>query len=348
MLVGEQMTHVAVSSRHRRNVRSSHVPRCVQTLACAFIAAGCMQSLDAGYNLPHGLLPVDERNPMILVNDGAYDNWFGEYAVLLANGAGSPLVGIIVNEDSDWPDIQTNMNGYRDLIGAARSSGLINLPDPIASIGAPLIMPASGKIEDTLPNRSEGALFIVSASKALSLPYRPLVVATGGGLTDVADAYLVDPTVTQRVVVVSSLGSVTMAGASMGPPNGDGDSWADVIVTSKFRYVQVSAWYDQQTDVPSSSLSTLPNNALGAWIAAKQPNLWQWSPASDQVAVLAAGLPGFATAVTRVSVDASVSDGGATVEPKLAADQVGPDWLVTGCNGAVATNLFWKALMNTR
>lgn len=341
------MTHVAVSGCHRRHARTLHFRRCIQTLTCAFISAGCMQTLDAGYDLPHGPLPVDNRNPMIVVNDGAYDNWFGEYAVLLANGGGSPLAGIIVNQDSDWPDVQTNVNGYRDLIAAARSSGLTNLPDPIASIGAPLVIPASGNLDDTLPNRSEGALLIVSASKALSLSHRPLVVATGGALTDVADAYLVDPTVTQRVVVVSSLGSVTSAGGGMGAPNGNADPWADVIVTSKFRYIQVSAWYDQQTDVPGSSVSNLPNNPLGAWIAAKQPNLWQWSPASDQVAILAAGLPSFATAVTRVSANATIGDGGATVEPNLVAVQIGPDWLVTGCDGAVATSLFWKVLMDT-
>ena len=40
----------------------------------------------------------------------------------------------------------------------------------------------------------------------MSLPWRPLVVVTGSRLTDVADAYLMDPTVADRVVVVSALG----------------------------------------------------------------------------------------------------------------------------------------------
>jgi hypothetical protein len=309
-------------------------------------ASACTQTFDVGHNRPHGLLPVDQRNPIILLNDGAYDNWSGEYAIMLANGGGSPLAAIIVNETSDWPDIQTNVGGYRDLVAAARSSGLENLPDPIASIGAPLVMPASGNIDDTQPNRSEGSLRIVDISKALSLPYRPVVIATGGALTDIADAYLVDPTVTERVVVVSSLGSTTSTGAGMGSPNGQGDPWADVIVTSRFRYVQVSAWYDQLTDVPTSRLSELPNNALGAWIAAKQPSLWHWSPASDQVSILAVGLPAFATAIERVSATMGV-DGGATAGPNLATDQSGPDWLVTECDGTTATTLFWKILLAT-
>jgi hypothetical protein len=320
--------------------------RCGLALAIAVVAGGCTETLDAGYNRPSGLLPVDERNPIILLNDGAYDNWSGEYAVLLANGGGSPLAGIIVNENSDWPDIETNVGGYRDLIAAARSSGLQNLPDPIASIGAPLVMPASGNIDDTPPNRSEGALLIVNSSKSLALPHRPLVIATGGALTDVADAYLVDRTVTDRVVIVASLGSTTSTGGGMGSPNGNRDPWADFIVSSRFRYVQVSAWYDQLTDVPTSSISELPSNALGAWIASKQPNLWQWSPASDQVAVLAVGLPSFATAIERVSPAGAV-DGGATAGPDLATIQSGSGWLVTGCDGTAATTLFWKVLSGT-
>lgn len=139
----------------------------------------------------------------------------------------------------------------------------------------------------------------------------------------------------------------------MGSPNGNNDPWADFIVASQFRYIQVSAWYDQLTDVPTSRLSELPNNALGAWIAAKQPNLWQWSPASDQVSVLAAGLPAFATAIDRVSATtsadggATTADGGATVGPNLAMEQGGPNWLVTACDGKLATALFWKVLLGT-
>jgi hypothetical protein len=317
-------------------------------LALALVGIGCNQTLDAGHDLSHGLLPVDERNPLILLNDGAYDNWSGEYAVLLANAGGSPLAGIIVDETSDWPDIQTNFGGYTDLVAAARASGLKDLPDPISSIGPPLLMPTSGDIDDTKPNRSNGALAILDLSNRLSLPYRPLVIATGGALTDVADAYLVDHSVVDRVVIVSSLGMTSNTGGGMGIPNGQGDPWADVIVSRKFRYVQVSAWYDQLTDVPSAKVSQLPNNALGAWIASKQPNLWQWSPASDQVAVLAVGLPTFATAIERVaaSVDASQPPD-ATAGPNLTTNQSGPAWLVTGCDGTAATTLFWKVLGTT-
>ncbi len=145
-------------------------------------------------------------------------------------------------------------------------------------------------MDDTTPNRSEGARLIVDTSTRLSLPYRPLVVVTGGRLTDVADAYLVDPTVTERVVVVSSLGKTSASGGAMAAPNGEMDPWADAIVTARFRFVQVSAYYDQLTDVPAARLSELPSNPFGSWIAAKQPKIWNLDEAADQVSIAAVGV----------------------------------------------------------
>ncbi|MBN1607234.1 MAG: hypothetical protein JW940_11420 [Polyangiaceae bacterium] len=281
----------------------------------------------------------------MLLNDGAFDNWQGEYAVLLAGVGGLKLSGIVVGTSEVWPEIDTNATGWRDLVKAARDSGLRNIPDPITSIGAPLQRPASGEIDATSANRSEGALFIVEASTRLSLPYRPLVVATGGRLTDVADAYLIDPTVADRVVVVSSLGTLSATGAAMGAPNGEMDPWADSIVTTRLRYVQVSAFYDQLADVPTARLSELPANPLGGWIAAKQPGIWDIPEAADQVAVVALGIPSFVTAVERVSAAGPVG-AGTTAGPELSLDAHGPGWLVTGSAGTAAATRFWKLLLD--
>ena len=249
------------------NARRSYRPSAQVALTVAAFALGCSETRNVGTSVPHGLLPVDERNPILLANDGAYDNWQGEYAVLLANGGGPNLAGIIVNTSPPWPDLDTNIAGWRGLVTAARTSGLRNIPDPIASTGPPLSRPASGQIQDTTANRSEGAHLILEESATLSLPYRPLVVVTGGRLTDVADAYLMDPTVAERVVVVSSLGTTTDTGGAMGTPNGEMDPWADAIVTASFPFVQVSAFYDQTTDVPTARLAELPANPFGDWIA---------------------------------------------------------------------------------
>lgn len=326
------------------NRRASNHFFAVPGLMLAVLAIGCMETRNLGSNVPHGLIPVDQRNPIVLANDGAYDNWQGEYAVLLANGGGPKLAGIIVNTSSPWPDLDANIAGWRGLVAAARSSGLRNIPDPIASTGPALVRPASGQIDDTAPNRSEGAHLIVDTSLSLGLPYRPLVVVTGGRLTDVADAYLIDSTVAERVVVVSSLGTTTETGAAMGPPNGEMDPWADSIVTAHFRFVQVSAFYDPTTDVPSSRLAQLPANPFGDWIAAKQPSIFDLDQAADQVGVVAVGIPDFVTAVESVSAAAPVG-AGATAGPGLGADPVGRLLLVSQNASAEATNRFWELLL---
>lgn len=313
-------------------------------LGLAVVVAGCTQTLDAGTTGPRGLLPVDERNPIVLVNDGPDDNWQGEYAALLSNGGGPRLVGIIVNASGVWPDLEANVRGWRDLVTRAGASGLRDIPDPTASVAPRLVRPASGDITATVANRSEGAHMIVELSRRVSLPHRPMVVVTGGALTDVADAFLMDATVAERIVVVSSLGSASATGGSMGLPNGELDPWADAIVAARLRYVQVSAFYDQYTmDVPAAKVAELPANALGARIAAKQPNIWQYPGASDQVGVVAVALPGFATAVARVTA-AAPPGAGAMAGPELALDPSGAGWLVTSCAGPVATGRFWELL----
>ena len=306
---------------------------------------GCSETLDAGRTRPHGLLPVDERNPIVLVNDGATDNWQGEYAVLLANDGGAPLAGIVVNASGAWPDIDANVTGWRALVAAARQSGLENIPDPVASPADVLVKPASGRVEDTTPNHSEGAQLIARRAAALSVPYRPLVVATGTRLTDVADAYLLDPSISEKIVVVASLGALSSTGATLSNPNGEMDPWADYIVSTRLRYVQVSAYYDQLTDVPDARLSQLPDDALGVWMTAKQPDIYSIAVAADQVSVLAAGLPAFATAVSRVSATGDVTAVGG---PELVAEPSGRSWLVTQTNGALATARFWELLSEPR
>ena len=193
-------------------------------LALGAAVAGCSETRDLGSSAPHGLLPVDERNPVVLLNDGAYDNWQGEYAVLLSSSGGPKLAGIVVTTQPAWPDIDANLAGWQGLVAAARQSGISDLPDPIESPSSLLTRPANDDIASTTPNDSAGAQFINSVSARLSLPYRPLVVATGARLTDIADAYLIDPTVTERVVVVSSLGQTTASGGIMEGPNGELES----------------------------------------------------------------------------------------------------------------------------
>jgi hypothetical protein len=316
-------------------------------LGALLATASCGGTLDAGTNVPHGLLPVDERNPMIIENDGWSDNWLGEYAVLLANDGGPKIAGIIAVSSPYWPDGNANATGWKNLESAARAGGLTGVPEPTISTGAPLVRPSDGQIDSTVPNRSAGAQRMIDVSRAESLPWRPVVVIAAAQLTDVADAYLMDHTVVDRVVVVSVLGTLTANGATMAGPNGDHDAWADWIVVQRFRYVQVSAYYDQTGDVPAARLGDLPQNPFGTWIAQKQPNVFDLPTASDQVAILSVGVSGFATAVERVSPDTSTGFSESS-GPPLVADENGKALLVTRIAAPLAQSRLWQMLLEPR
>lgn len=289
-------------------------------------------------------LPFDVSHPVVLVNDGAFDNWQGEYA-LLSIAAGLEITGLVVNRGGGWQNLNSNVQGWQALVDAAGASGIAGAPDPIASDGPSLLRPESGDLDDTVPNGSEGAKLLVEVSKRVDAETKPLVIVTGGRLTDVADAYLLDPSIRDRVVVVSSLGQLSDEGAAMGVPNGESDPWANEIVAQRLRYVQVSGFYDQTADVPAARLDELPDNALGTWIAEKQPRILSNPVASDQVSILAVALFGFVRNVERASFRTAAADG--SDPPSLIRDERGSAWLVTDVDGELAATRFWELLRST-
>jgi hypothetical protein len=146
---------------------------------------------------------------------------------------------------------------------------------------------------------------------------------------------------------VASLGTYAAPGARMGPVNGDQDPWADWIVAQRFRYVQVNAWYEQTEDVTTADLPSLPENPIGDRIRGKQPDIIASPQAADQVALLAAGLPTFAVAAQRMSLDAaSALDAGEG--PALVPDPGGHAWVVTQIAPSVARARLWALLADPR
>lgn len=315
------------------------------SVVLAVLSTACGGTLDAGGDV-HGPLPVDARNPIILDNDNWSDNWVGEYAVLLANHGGPRLAGIVVNRSAYWPMITANETGWTRLVAAARASGLQNIPDITVSTGAPLVRPGNGQILSTVPNDSAGARFIRDRSRELATPWRPLVVVAGASLTNVADAYLLDNTVAERVVVIASLGSLSEPNGLMDEPNGELDPWADWIVSQRFRYIQVSAFYGQTGDVSSAQVADLPQGALGAWMGDKLPSLLAAPTASDQVAILSVAIPEFVVSVRRVSPDVSATYD-ADQGPPLKPDPAGNVWLVTKIAAPLAPSTLWQMLLNS-
>jgi hypothetical protein len=321
--------------------------RALIVVACV---TGCGGPLDVGRDdeaPPEDALPLGPNNPVILLNDSVYDNWHGEYALLLANTGGPPVAGIIVSTGGMWMDLDANVEGWQALTESARSSGLDGVPEPVTSQSSNLQTPESADIDDTLPNESAGATFIVEKSRRLfEATAEPVVIAVGGRFTDVADAYLIDPSVTERVIVVASAGSsfgdegIT---APLGRPNGEMDAWASTIVTQKFTYIQVGAHYDQLLDVPEARVEELPDHPLGTWMGAKQPEIAELQVASDQVSVLIGGVADFASEFARVSP--TTSDDGV---PAVQADPNGKSFLVTAVDGELATERLWEMLLATQ
>jgi hypothetical protein len=255
------------------------------------------------------------------------------------------IVGVVVAGSEYWPDLEANLGGWRELITDARQSGLQGLPDPVASAGAQLVVPPDRLVESTRPNRSAGAELILRKSKELGLPGQPLVVLCGTQLTDLADAYLMDPSVAERVVVVAQLGSYSALKASMSSPNGDLDPWADWIVVQHFRYVQVAVAYDQSGDVTADDLTNLPKSPLTTWMATKQASLSKVPKSSDQGPVLAVAEPSFITTVLRSVVDTSAGfNSPAGQGPPLAASAGGSNWLVTEIDATVPRARLWQML----
>jgi hypothetical protein len=312
----------------------------LRVAAVALTLLGCSGQLDAGSDSPHGPLPVDERSAIVMINDGARDNWHGEFALLLAASGRAKLVGIVVNGSAIYPMLEENVNGYRRMVQAGRNSGMRNIVDPTASVAPALVRPASASIEETVPNRSEGARLILDAAERYGTEVHPLVIATGGAVTDAADAYLMDPTLAERAVVVASLGNVDAGVTQTRDPNGGLDAWATTIVSTRMRFVQVNGFYDQLLDLPEARVTELPKNPFGTWMAEKRPEILDLIQACDQVSVLSAALPWFAQSVARMRAEPS------DTVPTLVADPAGQVWHITQSDSERARSELWSVLQD--
>jgi len=82
----------------------------------------------------------------------------------------------------------------------AVESGMSNLPPPEFGVFDQHDKPESGIIEDTKPIGSTGTDRIIEAAR-MATPEDPLVVTVGGDLCTVADAYLIDPSIADSLVV---------------------------------------------------------------------------------------------------------------------------------------------------
>jgi len=114
---------------------------------------------------------------------------------------------------------------------------------PRATLGSSksLKKPASGIATETRSERSDAARQILAAAKTAT-PSKPLLVLCQGSMRDVACAWLMDPSIADRVVVAGDRkwanAERRIRGRAYGPPRSD--PWAFEIVATHFRCLLVN------------------------------------------------------------------------------------------------------------
>lgn len=184
--------------------------------------------------------------PIIYDNDWLRDVTDDEYLFAKVHLGQANLKGVIVTKDLwDQGRLYTVEQGLKDFgedIAMARRSGWRGIPDPTIGADRMFERPASGRVEDTKPIPSPGAELIVREARRAS-PAKPLIVVVGGPLNTVASAYLMDPTIAQRMIVLMT---------DINGYNGQ-DKWANYIVTTRCRLANFGAhpiWWPQRPQTP--------------------------------------------------------------------------------------------------
>jgi hypothetical protein len=133
----------------------------------------------------------------------------------------------------------------------------VNIPTPVIGSTVALRKPDSGKVEDTMFERTAGSELIVAEARRAK-PDCPLLIFCGGACTTVASAYLTDPTIVDRMVVFQVDG---------GGYNGS-DRWAWDIAMRHFKFANWARGYfwDKASTWNPKRFDELPKNPLCDWL----------------------------------------------------------------------------------
>ncbi|MFC1718513.1 hypothetical protein ACFL6S_32960 [Candidatus Poribacteria bacterium] len=193
--------------------------------------AGLLLHSAATIAAPVGL-PFDHTSPVFYDNDDHRDVYTDEYLMSLAHLENIRLVGITTTYAPNAREYKSFVKGRAEIVEIARRSGLKHIPHPMAGTQKKLVQPASNLPEDTTPLKLAASKSLVAEARKAS-PEKPLVVITGGQLTVVADAWLLDHDIASRVVMAG------LFGAPGRDYNASLDSWAWTIMVSHFRVLAV-------------------------------------------------------------------------------------------------------------
>ena len=292
------------------------------------------------------MIPYDNSNPVIYDNDSHEDVYTDEYIMALASSGYIDLRGIITTASyvDKWqePEVQYDLQarGREEIVEIARRSGMKNIPDAVRGPSKRLKKPLSGSIYDTIPIDTPGSRLIVKEAKLASTE-KPLVVIMGGQSTVVADAYLLDNSIADKVIVAWLVGEGADGSALYGY-NGWADAWGTYIIATKFTVVAFGPDYLNTAIVPKKRLQELPETELRQYmikLGLPHVNLPDEKDFDVQPAI-ALVRQDYIKAVERKSF----LDFGENEVPILKDDMNGNVYMVTKLDSEVATNEWWRTL----
>ena len=298
----------------------------------------------------NNILPYNNLCPVIYDNDSHCDVFTDELLMALASAGEINLKGIITTSpENECVNIETyelDAAGREEIVKMARRSGMKNIPDAVRGPSKPLVKPESGRIEDTIPLNSEGSRLIVAqALKATA--EKPLVIVMGGPLTVIADAYLLDKSIVDNVVV-SWLGGTLN---DINDYNGVMDKWSAFIVIKKMKMIQFPCGIGVPL-VTKEQLFELQDSELRQWMIDKRLPHVNVMPKglfddNDSQPVISLLNKEFIMEYTMMSFDkwGNSSQG---IVPKYKEDLNGNIMVVTKSSQEIATLEWWKAMKNPK
>ncbi|HUJ10320.1 MAG TPA: carbohydrate-binding protein [Verrucomicrobiae bacterium] len=295
-------------------------------------------------------LPYDHTCPVVYDNDSHDDMYTDEYLLALASAGSIALKGMITSScgwsEPLFPDpvfvFEWPLAGRSEIVGKALRSGMTNAPTPVAGSGVALVKPVSGVIEDTAPVDTPGAHLIVDQANNASAS-QPLVVIMGAPPTTVASAYLLDNSITDRVVLAWLGGGP--GENQMQNYNDVVDPWATQIVVRRFRTYLFGPVFDQSPVVTKSDLAALlPHTELRQWMIDKNLPNANLPNGRDHDAPPAITLmrPDYIVGAETKSFDYADANGNVFLKD----DANGNVMMVTNVNESIGTSEWWRALTN--
>jgi hypothetical protein len=288
-------------------------------------------------------LPLYKNSLIIYDNDDHRDVYTDEYLLALSSIGEIKLKGIITTySPSEYPIF---VEGRKQIMKDARQSGLKNLPKLFDGTNKKLTRPASNRIEDTRPLKIDGSEYIVEQALK-STSKNPLVIITGGQLTTVANAFLLNPSIADRVLVMGVFGGKNI------DYNAGLDAWAWTIILSKLRVVAIPVGpsgnrgnaYMSAAVVPKAKIKNELDQhiPLFRWMYEKKHPKNELPDGHDydgQPAILITR-PEFVTQWKRFSCTGINEKGYAVLEE----NKNGKIWQAENADREIATNEFWRVM----